>query len=73
MGAGRRGQNEDVPVHAAGRWWEGGRVCDFVRFRSACSGATAGGDMDFVVVLERPFFSGLTLISESVILGAACS
>jgi hypothetical protein len=30
MDGGRRGRNENVPVHAAGRWWEGGRVCGFV-------------------------------------------
>ena len=31
-----------MPVHAAGRWWERGRVTGFVPFCCACSGFCGG-------------------------------
>ena len=49
-----------TPV-APSRWWEGCRACGLIRFRPACSDATAGRDMDFVVVLVRPVSGGSTL------------
>jgi len=53
--------NSQRPLYDRGQRCNAGRVIDtgdegsFVRFRSACPGATAGRDMDVVVVLERPF------------------
>jgi len=57
-GAARRSTGNQATILSGGRWGEGSRTRDLVRFRCAFSGATADRDVDVVVILERPFSVG---------------
>ena len=61
MDVGRRGQNENVPARAAGRWWEGGR-----QMTQQGGGFSFRVKPEYRVVMVSPIKEAHELVNQSL-------